>query len=217
MTVQCLPRLYLSQTHRVTLEKPPLLFIISTSIFKKKVWVFLFLLYISCYLPWFSWFVSFYWVLCYLGFWTWVWLFLLSLNEWVLLIMLLRCYILVLSWLNFSIEYVYWSIMFWACHTHCDLSYCHMYIFFGDFLVIHSDGEYGWVTMFIYYMIGLCVGLCTLGDSCWVSILTVTVLCFKIGVKMHCVLLNWVISWHVDLELCMNWMFGMMLCLSLCH
>ena len=37
-------------------HKPPLLFIISTSIVKKKVWVFLFSLDISCFLPWFLWF-----------------------------------------------------------------------------------------------------------------------------------------------------------------
>ena len=36
MNIHCLPRLYLSQTHHGTLEEHPLLFIISTSIFKKK-------------------------------------------------------------------------------------------------------------------------------------------------------------------------------------
>ena len=97
-------------------------FNISTSISKKKVWIFLLSLSISYSLPWISWFVSFYWGLCYMGFRTWVGLFLLSVTEWVLLIILLRCYILVLSWLNFSIEYVYWSVLIWACHTHCDLS-----------------------------------------------------------------------------------------------
>ena len=49
-----------SQTHHVTLEKSPLLPIISTSIFKKKVWIFLFFISISCSLPWTSWFMSYY-------------------------------------------------------------------------------------------------------------------------------------------------------------
>ena len=103
-------------------RKTSIFFNISTSISKKKVWIFLLSLSISYSLPWISWFVSFYWGLCYMGFRTWVGLFLLSVTEWVLLIILLRCYILVLSWLNFSIEYVYWSVLIWACHTHCDLS-----------------------------------------------------------------------------------------------
>ena len=136
-----------------------------------------------------------------------------------------------MGFVDYSFKMLHFSVImiefqYWVClliGIYLSMSYplwsvlMPYFYFFGDFLVIHFDCVYGWVTMFVYYMIRLCVWLCTLGDSCWVSVLTVIVLCFKIGVKMHCVLLIWVISWHVDLELCMNKMFGIMLCLSLCH
>ena len=53
-------------------QKSPLLLIISTSIFKNNVWVFLFFLSISCSLPWTSWFVSCYWDLRFIDGWIWV-------------------------------------------------------------------------------------------------------------------------------------------------
>ena len=61
-------------------HKLPLLFIVSTSIFKKKVWVFFFSLNISCLQPWISWFLSYYGDLRYMlfehgfGYFCWVWL-----------------------------------------------------------------------------------------------------------------------------------------------
>ena len=77
--------------------KSPLLLIISTSIFKKKVWVFLYFLSISCSLPWTSWFVSCYGDLRFIDeygrFWVFVvllkllcglcWIYVISLCLWL--------------------------------------------------------------------------------------------------------------------------------------
>ena len=106
VTIHCLPRLYLSQTHRVTLEKPPFFHHFNFNL-QEKGMGFLILTKSFMIIALFSWICELLRFELYVAR-IWLGLCLLSLGVWVLLSLLFRMLdILVIMIAFFFLEYVY--------------------------------------------------------------------------------------------------------------
>ena len=91
--------------------------------------------------------------------WTWVWLFLLSLIDWVLLVLIKWCLIYLFPWLFLSFEHAICFDLCRAYHTHCEMSSRHLRMFYG-FWDIHClwvvFGTHYWLMAYLIICLALC-------------------------------------------------------------
>jgi len=86
------------------LQNPSFFFIISSPIFKNKVWVFLFSQRFLCLKSLNSWILYFWWVLKKNDVRILVWVFLVEFDEWILLVLTVWCLLYIFSCLLFIFE-----------------------------------------------------------------------------------------------------------------
>ena len=172
MTVHCLPRLYLSQTHLVTLKKPPFFHHFSFNL-QEEGMGFLILTKYFMFIALFSWICVL--LLRYKLYVARIWVGFVFVEFGCLGFIEFDFRVLDILDIIFILEFVFWFVLCWTYHTHWNMSYRHVLKFSG-----FCDSHYLWVSLVHYgYLvhISLCVWLCTLGCSCCVSVHTVT-LCY---------------------------------------